>query len=312
MMKYEISQEQYCDFLNMLTRTQQIARVNTDISGTSITNYYVMNNSVTPVSRNSIRCNTTIPASPTQVTFYLDYDNDGVPDEACDGKNIPCNYLTYMDEAAYADWAGLRIMTELEFEKACRGPNNPIFGEFAWGSIAINSSMYTLQNIGCPAESVLNLPQNTGNAAYNVPAGSIYRCGIFAASSINHTRQESGAGYYGVMELSGNLDERVVHIGTYSGRSYTGLHGDGELNSGGYADVSYWPGINGNTNESIPNTTYVGTTGCTAAAGSGMKGGSYLRPTSMINVSNRILIGDISTYTSHNQDKGSRYVRTAP
>jgi hypothetical protein len=205
-------------------------------------------------------------------------------------------------------------MTELEYEKACRGPNNPNNGEFAWGSISINTAAYTIQNNGCPAENILSLPQNIGNAAYNTPTNLFpYRCGIFAASSVNHTRLESGAGYYGVMELSGNLNERVVHIGTASGRSYTGLHGDGELTSNGFANVSFWPGINGNTNESAANTSYGGTTGCTAAAGSGIKGGAFNHILSTpLRISDRNDVGEIFNYDVHEPGFGSRYVRTAP
>ena len=35
---------------------------------------------------------------------------------------------------AFADWAGLRSMTELEYEKACRGPLEPVAGEYAFGT----------------------------------------------------------------------------------------------------------------------------------------------------------------------------------
>ncbi|NTV83024.1 MAG: SUMF1/EgtB/PvdO family nonheme iron enzyme, partial [Bacteroidales bacterium] len=311
MMKYEISQEQYCDFLNMLTRTQQISRVNTNITGTNITNIFVMSGTTTPTFRNAIRCNNTIPASPTPVTFYLDLDNDGVPDEGCDGKNIPCNYLTYMDEAAYADWAGLRIMTELEYEKASRGPNNRVYGEFAWGSTAIHNAAYSLQNNGCPGEILASLPQNIGNANYSTTYGtSPLRCGIFAASSVNHTRLESGAGYYGVMELSGNLVERVVHLGSAAGRSYRGIHGNGSLTSEGFADVDYWPGINGNSNTGNSNQVYLGVQGCTAAAGSGWRGGAYGNTLNHLQISHRGNAGNPTTtrFDTH----GSRFVRTAP
>jgi hypothetical protein len=242
-------------------------------------------------------------------------DNDAVPNESGDGLNVPCNYLTYMDEAAYADWAGLRIMTELEYEKACRGPNSPLNGEYAWGTTNIHSgSNYNFLNAGFPDEYIPSLPQNTGNAMYTSTMTGIYplRCGILAASSVNHTRQETGAGYYGVMELSGNLSERVVHIGTVSGRSYTGLHGDGELDGTGFANVSFWPGINGNTNESGANAAYGGTTGCTAAAGSGLRGGAHASSSSSLRTSDREVAGYTNAYANHDLNKGGRYVRTAP
>jgi hypothetical protein len=37
--------------------------------------------------------------------------------------------------AAFADWSGLRPMSELEYEKACRGYNTPaVPNEYAWGN----------------------------------------------------------------------------------------------------------------------------------------------------------------------------------
>jgi hypothetical protein len=130
MMKYELSQEQYADFLNTLTRVQQNTRTYTDISGTSITNRFVMSNTSTVSYRNGIRCDATLPASPTPVTLYCDLNSNGIGNEASDGQNIASNFISWPDVAAYADWAGLRPMTELEFEKACRGPNSSLYGEF--------------------------------------------------------------------------------------------------------------------------------------------------------------------------------------
>ena len=49
------------------------------------------------------------------------------PHAACDG-------LAWREGVAYAAWAGLRPMTELEFEKACRGPLKPVPNEYAWGT----------------------------------------------------------------------------------------------------------------------------------------------------------------------------------
>ena len=47
------------------------------------------------------------------------------------------------------------------------------------------------------------------------------------------------------MELSGNLWERCVTIGHPKGRAFKGTHGDGNLDSSGYADVPDWPGKDG-------------------------------------------------------------------
>jgi len=315
LMKYEISQEQYMTFLNALTRSQQASRVGTNISGTSVTNRYVLSNTSGMNYRQGIRCDATIPASPTPVTFYCDYNGNGTGNEAGDGQNIACNYLNYMDLAAYLDWAGLRLLTEVEFEKASRGPNTPVLGEYAWGTTTIHGSSYTLTNPGTAAEAISDMGTNTGNACYAATSGLFFgpaRCGIFAASSVNHTRIETGASYYGVMELSGNVLERCVHIGSVAGRSYTGLHGNGALNTAGAADVNYWPGINGNTTYSTANGVYGGTTGVTGYAGIGFNGGNWIFNANEFSTSRRASAGQAGSGTIRDGMYGGRGCRTAP
>ncbi len=313
-MKYEISQEQYVDFLNCLTRSQQINRVETNIAGTGITNRWVMSGSATMQHRNAIRCDAIIPAQPASVTFYCDYDADGTGNEGNDGQNIACNFLIYPDLAAYLDWSGLRPMTELEYEKASRGPNTAIYQEFAWGSTSIYSSNYTMVFAGMATEGISGLPAATGNSmnanTYSNIGGPA-RCGIFAASSSNHTRVETGATYYGVMEMSGNLFERTVHLGSLAGRTFRGNHGDGVLLANGYGNVDYWPGINGNMIYTISNNAYLGTTGITGYAGIGLRGGTFVFTVLNQRISDRNMAGQVGS-TTRDGSYGGRGVRTAP
>ena len=44
------------------------------------------------------------------------------------------NYLHWDDMMAFLDWAGLRPYTEFEYTKAARGPRKPIEHEFPWGT----------------------------------------------------------------------------------------------------------------------------------------------------------------------------------
>ena len=76
------------------------------------------------------------------------------------GRKSKCLfYMCWADCATYADWAGLRPMTELEFEKACRGPLKPVPDEYAWGTAAVAGSNskepprdgYALRNAGQPS-----------------------------------------------------------------------------------------------------------------------------------------------------------------
>jgi formylglycine-generating enzyme required for sulfatase activity len=237
-MKYEISQGQYVDFLNSLTRTQQTARVGTNISGTSITNRFVMSNSATVLSRNGIRCDATIPAS-SPVTFYNDLDADGVANESNDGQNIALNYMTGTDFLTYLDWSCLRIMTEFEFEKACRGTDFPTPNAYAWGTASATPAT-AITGSGTANESASS-PANANVHANNVLTSGPIRVGSFATST--STRTQAGATVYGIMDMTGNIWERTVTSAHTQGKAYTGVHGNGTITALGAADVAFWPTI---------------------------------------------------------------------
>ncbi|MCB0429427.1 MAG: SUMF1/EgtB/PvdO family nonheme iron enzyme [Flavobacteriales bacterium] len=295
-MKYEVSQEQYVAFLNTLTRTQQNTRTQTNVSGTSITDVYVMgpSPSTTVQYRNGIRCDATLPASPTPITFYCDYNGNGTGDESDDGQNITCNFLSSNDLKAYLDWSGLRPFTELEFEKACRGTASPVANERAWGTTSYASSAYTLSNAGSANEGIAtNYSTTAGNVTFSSTNGSIVgplRQGIFAANGSNTGRVTSGATYYGIMEMSGNVWEKAVTVGEATGRAYTGAQGDGTLNASGDADVTNWP--------------------ATDCVGMGFRGGDRVNGSSSLRVSDR----GVAVYSATYRDThvGGRGVRTAP
>ena len=234
-MKTEISQQQYVNFLNTLTRAQQNARTATALGAgtTSVTNRYVMSNTSTLSNRNGIRCNASIHTS-DPIAFYCDFNGNGTGGEAGDGGWIACNFLSWADGAAYMDWAGLRPMSELEFEKAARGSRGNVIGEYAWGSTSVTAAA-TLNNSGAHDEDV-----TTGSAIYgNSAIGGPLRTGAFAKSGT--ARAASGSSLYGILDLSGNVEERTVSLGLDSGRVFTGVHGNGALATSGNADVTAWP-----------------------------------------------------------------------
>ncbi len=293
-MKYEITQEQYIDFLNTLTRT------GTDISGTSITNVYVMSNSPTMTYRNGIRCDVS-QASNGSIEIYCDYDGDGIRNETDDGQNIACGFLNWMDGCAYADWAGLRPKTELEFEKACRGGQPAVAGEYSWGNTNIHNAAYTLSDGGSYNEIISGPSSDSSNINYNMTSGLItgpMRVGIFALNATS--RQEAGASYYGIMELSGNIYEHVVTIVLDEGMAFNGnQQGDGELSLTGNANgvsVASWPGWNGSEVDD--------------ALGSGIRGGGFASPWTFCHVSQRREVN--AALTTRYQYSGFRPVRSAP
>ncbi|NND32446.1 MAG: SUMF1/EgtB/PvdO family nonheme iron enzyme [Saprospiraceae bacterium] len=265
-MKYEISQQQYADFLNKLPLSATANRYDADNLGQS--GYQISDSGAAP----ELYTTTT-------------------PDRAC-------NFISWADVAAYADWIGLRPMSELEYEKACRGTRPAGADEFAWGSSFIAVNAYNYGNQGTPSEQISNAAVGTGNAIYsvtdltnNIPR----RCGIVAASAVNKTRQETGGSYYGVMEMTGNLWEQTITVGNVEGRQFTGIHGNGVINSSGNATIG---------------TTWPSVTIAPIADGTGVRGGSYTRIAFDITVSARDLVNfDIAGRFS---DVGGRLVRTAP
>lgn len=303
-MKYEISQEQYMEFLNRLTRAQQAQR----FPSTTVGNYFGTATGITtPQNRNGIKL-ITDPGALALRIYGCDLNNNGTAGEANDGQNIACNTMSSVDLLAYLDWAGLRPMTELEFEKTCRGPNVAIAGEYAWESTVIQGAT-GISNSGANNE----VASNAGaNVVYN-NAGSVQgpmRVGNFAQAAT--TQLQAGAGYYGAMELSGNVWEDVVLVGCVAGRSFTGLHGNGSLNANGQADVDFWPGINGNTVPGNANGAYGGTTGCTGYAGISFTAGTW-NTAAWITTSDRSYRGVGWTGISGRDTRnGGRGVRTAP
>ncbi len=212
LMKYECTQGQYVDFLNMLTATQASARFAGMSASTGVGGL-------------------TIDDTGTAPELYV----TTTPERGCGTIALP-------DLLAYADWTALRPMSELEYEKACRGNRPAVANEYAWATTSLRGSQYTATNAGAANETV-NAIGTEGNANIQgllVP-GRPLRTGIFSGSLVSPDRQASGAGYYGAMELSGNLDEMTISVGTVAARTFTGGHGDGALTAGGLADVSGWP-----------------------------------------------------------------------
>lgn len=237
-MKYEISQEQYSAFLNTLNFNQQNSR--TAVSANSASGTRAMTS--TAAARNSIVIKE--PGNSNSSAVYAHQANsDNIFNAAEDGQNRACNFLSWADVSAYLDWAALRPITETEFEKVARGPNEAVELEFAWGTAYINDAN-TIINEGTENESVTETANDSaglGAVGYTGPLGPL-RNG-FAAKE-NSTRIQSGAGYYGVFELSGNLWETTVTLNNTGIKLTSSDNGDGNLDGNGFANVINWPSAN--------------------------------------------------------------------
>lgn len=158
--------------------------------------------------------------------------------------------MRWEDGVAFSDWSGLRPFTELEYEKACRGPLPPVPSEFAWGTYNHVLRTSISGTVGSGTETALPAAANVDN----LNQGSPVRVGLLAEPGA--TREDGGASYWGIMDLSGNAYERTVR---QDRTTFTDLHGDGVLTVSGDADVATWP---------------IGT-GDNSPAGSGYRGGPY-------------------------------------
>ncbi len=197
-MKYEISQGQYADFLNHISSTQATNRF--------------------PNKNGSDR--------------HTISESGGV--YSASAPERACSYLLWTDVAAYLDWACLRPMSELEYEKACRGTQAFVADEYAWGSAThpvtpsgtTNTDQY---DEGGTAGSYCNIN--------NTYTEGTMRCGWPEGGS----RTLAGATAYGIMEMTGNVWEMVIACTDAGGRSYTGVVGDGVLAANGDQNQSFWP-----------------------------------------------------------------------
>lgn len=242
-MKHEISQGQYVDFVNLLTSDQA---ANRQITGT---------------------------ASRQNITGTWPVLIANTPHRAM-------NYLGWADFLAYLDWSALRPMTELEYEKICRGPVTPVGGEFAWGTNIITDAN-TLVNDGTATEQVSNtITAGGGIANYNNNTVLGPLRGGYAAKPAT-SRLTAGATYYGVMEMSGNLWELVITTRIAAGVAFAGNVGDGEITvspTPGFANQTSWP----SQTASIAASN--------SAIGRGQRGGSWNEGLANQRTSDRALI----------------------
>ena len=242
-MKYEISQEQYVAFLNKLTAAQQRARtIGADLEALLEGQYVFGPDKNKPSARNGIKL-ASIGVNDAPYVFANDLNPRDEYSQNGDGQTIACNFLNAGDMMAYADWTGLRPMTELEFEKMSRRPYPypALRGEYVWNSAGdfIPATGFFGETEGKSNERLAG-----GNINAEAKLKGPVRSGAFAAGGAGQT--DAGASFWGVMDLGGNLAELYYNTNT-EGRAFCGLqdanHGDGKINAAGAGDVSnvFWP-----------------------------------------------------------------------
>jgi len=261
-MKYELTSQQWVDFLNTLPYAQQAARTGGNPNGAANTVVYSGGYTASIIRIMTPGVNNTQPA-----VYGVNFDGDGNLNEGNDGGTIALGGINKADLLAYLDWSALRPMSEMEFEKVCRGPLPRVLNEYPWGSTDnYPVSRTNLQYAGSDSERHnSSVPMTNGRANfYQGTTGSgMLRSGIFANGSSG--REVAGAGFYGNMELAGNAWETVVWADA-AGAVYTGMSGDGTLGAFGDADVAGWPSGTAGTNSGmgLRGSNFYGYVGATA------------------------------------------------
>lgn len=272
-MKYELTQEAYADFLNTMDFARQNAHMEANL------NALLARGSIWDCGTNSLlpyRQGVVCTKVGISYEFGCDLNGDGVFNKAAnginqDGQDVAVSFVSFYDLCAYACFAGLRPITEMEYEKACRGQNVPVANEYAWGNTYLQLANFRWNNGSGNYQTYVGglATPMTGtervSAVYNAtaiysasnasPGGQCgwwgwwvwwwnegwrypgpMRVGAFADSTTS--RQSAGASYYGVMNLSDNVSESCVNAGTARGREFKGYHGCGDLNADGSPRVT--------------------------------------------------------------------------
>ena len=225
LMKYKMTQGTYADFLNTLTLLQSAQRA---LFGG--TDYHRSD-------RGSI--------SKTPGGTYV-----------ADAPDRAANYVGWRDAGAFADWAGLRPMSTLEYEKAARGPAEPVANEYVWGTtrIARGDTLFAPDSTVAQVEAGDEFMRGNANLAEFSPKNYIiggdgghgpvrvdlfesraYRADGGNLPDATSLREAAGTGYYGVAALQGRLFERAVTLASEQGRAFQGRHGDGDVSYTGLA-----------------------------------------------------------------------------
>lgn len=202
LMKYELTQGQYADFLNAIG-----SETTFDRTGFFGRGYYE--------NRGSIR----LEAG----RFVAEH------------PARPMNFITWDDGLAWTDWAGLRPITELEFTKAARGPEPALAGGFPWGTADktfLQRDVGLDGNLAGPSESGLTDETRTrfGASHYWVMdlAGSVWERVISVGSPYGRTF----AGSHGDGNLSGGRADNPDWPLSWAGREGHGYRGGGFYDPG--------------------------------------------------------------------------------
>jgi len=148
---------------------------------------------------------------PSLNTDYI--GRDYYPDPAF--GDYPVTYVNWHMAHDYCAWAGRRLPTEAEWEKAARGTDAR---RYPWGSSPITADLANFCDVNCPKDHAN--PNYNDGCAVTAPVGSF----------------PEGASPYGVLDMAGNVWEWTASIPM----PYPYNPNDGREEEGGYQYI--WRG----------------------------------------------------------------------
>lgn len=238
-MKHELSQQAYMDFLNCLDLNQQKERAGAALPTGAVDTRF------SSQDRCWLKLRIAGSTQPAMYGLMPEKSDGGITgspyswdDIERNGGNIAMSCLGWMDVAAYLCWAGLRPLSEMEYEKTCRGPELPNVNEYAWGMpVAVNTTNTPPIDYNFGEEKAV-----PSNANFIVQyAGTNFPLRVGCLTDEETTRADAGAAYYGALNMSDNVSEYYINVHTKQGLAFDGSHGIGSLDGMGRAIMPAWP-----------------------------------------------------------------------
>lgn len=137
------------------------------------------------------KCKEVAPQSGHNFDEYMPKYNDP------NYENFPVTYVNWEMASTYCSWAGRRLPTEAEWEKAARGSDGNLF---PWGNDFPTYEHINNQPLGCE-DNPFTMPGFTApNCVSDLPTGEVVDVG----------RYPKGASPYGALDMGGNVSEWVA------------------------------------------------------------------------------------------------------